>query len=63
MLVWPGIPFISKINNYYIREILIKSGKQSKDLTAMKQTLQQVMDKMKTIAEFKSVDVSVDVDP
>jgi len=63
LVLGPGIPFISKINNYYIREILIKSGKQSKDLTAMKQTLQQVMDKMKTIAEFKSVDVSVDVDP
>ena len=63
IVLGPGIPFISKVNNYYLREILIKSGKKSKDLNPMKHALQRILDKMKTIAEFKSVDISLDVDP
>ena len=63
IVLGPTIPFISKVNNYYIREILIKSGKQSKDLTPMKRALREILDKMKTIQEFKGVDVSMDVDP
>lgn len=63
VVLGPAIPFISKINNYYLREILIKSNKQAKDLSEFKQLLQQVLNKMKTIAEFKSVQISVDVDP
>ncbi len=63
LVLGPGIPFISKVNNYYIRDILIKSGKQSKDLTPMKHALREILDKMKTIPEFKGVDVSMDVDP
>ena len=63
IVLGPAIPFISKVNNYYIREVLIKSGKQSKDLTPMKRALREIFDKMKTIPELKSVDVSVDVDP
>ncbi len=59
----PAIPFVSKINNNYIREILVKSNVQKKDLTTMKHYLQIVLDKMKMIAEFKSVDVSVNIDP
>jgi len=63
LVLGPAIPFISKVNNYYIREVLIKSGKQSKDLTPMKHALREILDKMKTIPELKGVDVSVDVDP
>lgn len=63
IILGPSIPFISKINNYYIREVLIKSNLQSKDLSAMKQTLQQILNKMKSTAEMKSVDVSINVDP
>ncbi len=63
LVLGPAIPFVSKINNQYLREILIKSSKQSKDLSAMKQGLQQVLDKMKSLPELKSVSVSVNVDP
>ncbi len=63
LVLGPTIPFISKVKNYYLREVLIKSGKQSKDLTQMKHALHEILDKMKTIPELKSVDVSVDVDP
>lgn len=58
----PAIPFVSKINNYYIREILVKNNPQI-NLGQTKQALQQVIDKMKTIATLKSVDVYIDVDP
>jgi primosomal protein N' (replication factor Y) len=59
----PGIPFVSKINNLYIREILIKSNPPGNNLSGTKKALQDVVDKMKTIPDFKSVEVSVDVDP
>lgn len=62
-ILGPAIPFVSKINNYYIREILIKSNQQTKDLASLKHALQQVLDKMKATAELKSVDVHTDVDP
>lgn len=63
IVLGPGIPLISKVNNYYIREILVKSGAHSKDLTPMKNALHQIQDKMKAIPEFKGVDISMDVDP
>ena len=63
LVLGPSIPFISKVKNYYLREVLVKSGKQSKDLGAMKHALREILDKMKTIPELKSVDVFVDVDP
>lgn len=59
----PGTPFISKINNLYIREVLVKSSLDSSKLTRVKQALQNVIDKMKTMPDFKSVSISVDVDP
>ncbi|HLP20546.1 MAG TPA: primosomal protein N' [Chitinophagales bacterium] len=59
----PGTPFISKINNLYIREILIKSALDSTQLSRVKQALHNLVDKMKAHAELKSVSVSVDVDP
>jgi len=59
----PAIPFVSKINNYYIREILIKSSLDSKQILEMKHALQSVLDKMKTLAEPKAVNVTIDIDP
>ncbi|MES2621816.1 MAG: primosomal protein N' [Bacteroidota bacterium] len=59
----PAIPFVSKINNYYIREILIKGNQQTQNIAAIKHSLQNVLDKMKALAELKSVDVKVNVDP
>ncbi len=58
----PAIPFVSKINNYYIREILVKNNPQV-NLIHTKNALQNVLDKMKSLPELKSVDVYIDVDP
>jgi primosomal protein N' (replication factor Y) len=63
IVLGPAIPVISKVNNFYLREILIKSNKGLKDLTPMKHALEQIFDKMKTITDFKGVDISADVDP
>ncbi|MDB5283391.1 MAG: primosomal protein [Bacteroidota bacterium] len=63
LVLGPAIPFVSKVNNYYLREILIKSPKNTRDLGPMKLALRQILDKMKTIPELKSVEVFVDVDP
>lgn len=63
LVLGPAEPFISKINNYYIREVLVKTNQHTQSIQGMKLALQTVLDKMKTIAEFKSVLVSVDVDP
>lgn len=62
-ILGPAIPFVSKINNYYIREILLKSSLDSKQILQTKHALQTVLDKMKALPELKSVSVSVDVDP
>lgn len=58
----PAIPYVSKINNYYIREVLIKNNPQV-NLVHTKHAIQQVLDKMKAIPELKTVDVYIDVDP
>lgn len=63
LVLGPGMPFISKVNNFYLREILIKSNRESRDLGAMKHALRNIFDKMKTMPELKSVDVLADVDP
>ncbi len=63
LILGPSIPFISKVNNNYIREVLIKTTAQTPGLPALKDSIREVLDKMKGVAEFKSVSISVDVDP
>ena len=63
LVLGPAQPFISKINTYYLREILIKISRQSGDLSIVKHRIRQVMDKMKNTPELKGVSLSVDVDP
>lgn len=59
----PATPFVSKINNLYIREILIKSNAQTKTLSGLKKTIQTVLDQMKALPEIKQVDIKINVDP
>ena len=58
----PAIPFVSKINNYYLREILVKPTYETHSIPQMKIDLLHVIDEMKLIKEFKSVVASIDVD-
>jgi len=63
LVLWPCQPLVSKVNNYYLREVLIKISRQQTDLLAVKAHIRQIMDKIKTIAGLKAVEISVDVDP
>lgn len=63
IILGPAPPFVSKINNYYIREAMIKSSKEHKDLTPAKNALREVMDKLKALPDLRSTDISIDVDP
>lgn len=59
----PSIPPISKVNNYYIREILVKATRPDVPLHTLKAHLQKVIDTMKTLQDIKTTDIYVDVDP
>lgn len=63
VILGPAPPFVSKINNYYIREAMIKSSKDHKDLTPAKNALLHVIDKLKALPDLRSTDISIDVDP
>lgn len=62
-ILGPATPYISRINNLYIRDVLLKSTTQTKDLTGMKNALQHIIDQMKALPELKGVMIHVNVDP
>ncbi len=59
----PTIPFISKIRNYYLRDVLVKTNAATIDLHLFKQSIRDAIIKLKTTKDLKSVIVNVDVDP
>jgi primosomal protein N' (replication factor Y) len=58
----PAIPFISKIKNYYLRELLIKPTVATGSLSLMKNSIREILIELKNTKEFKQIDFSVDVD-
>jgi primosomal protein N' (replication factor Y) len=63
LVLGPTVPFVGKVNNYYLREVLIKTNQHTKSLPDLKNDLQQTLDKIKSISEFKGVFIHTDVDP
>lgn len=57
----PEEPPIGRIRNEYIRLVLVKIP-QDKSLLSIKKTIQKMLDSFDTVAQFKSVKVSVNVD-
>jgi primosomal protein N' (replication factor Y) len=57
----PEEPPIGRIRNEYIRLVLVKIP-QEKSLLTIKKTIQKMLDSFDTVAQFKSVKVSVNVD-
>ncbi len=57
----PEEPAINKIRNEYIRTILIKIPAQQ-PLTGTKKTIQKVLDSFDSVAQYRSVKVTVNVD-
>ncbi len=62
-ILGPEAPFVSKIRNYYIREILLKIDKEDKQLGYLKQGILFHIQQLNKHPHYKSVWVSIDVDP
>ena len=62
-ILGPTIPLISKVRNYYLRDILIKTNINTPDLISFKRAIKECIDMLKAEKELKSVWLSVDVDP
>lgn len=61
-IVGPNAPIIQKINNLYLRDILVKIPRQYHDLNKIKQDIQQSINGLCQFQRFKQVRVVVDVD-
>lgn len=57
----PEEPIVNKIRNEYIRTILIKIPAQQ-PLTGTKKTIQKILDSFDSVAQYRSVKVTVNVD-
>ncbi|HRN95367.1 MAG TPA: primosomal protein N', partial [Chitinophagales bacterium] len=58
----PSIPFVSKINNNFLREILIKPTMETGSLAVMKNAIRDVAIDLHQIKDFKAIRISIDVD-
>ncbi|MDZ4667900.1 MAG: primosomal protein N' [bacterium] len=62
-IIGPESPYVSKIRNFYIKEILIKINRKSPNLEQSKLHIKQAMNELNTEKVFRSVIVYADVDP
>lgn len=58
----PEQPLVSRIRNYYIKQVIIKSDKNT-SIVKVKSVLKEVMLDFQTEKDFRSVILQVDVDP
>ena len=58
----PEYPMVSRIKNLYIKNILIKI-ERSDNLKDKKQTILKTIGNFRTLGKYKSVRISIDVDP
>lgn len=61
-VVGPNAPIIQKINNLYLRDILIKIPRSHKELAAVKKDIEQAVSALYQFQSFKQLRVVVDVD-
>lgn len=62
-IIGPESPYISRIKNFYIKEMLIKIKRTSPHLNILKQFIQTGILEINTNKKFKSVFIYADVDP
>ncbi len=62
-ILGPAKPGISRIRTYYLRDILIKLGKNSQQLEATKTLINRIENHLKAQKGFSTIRVVVDVDP
>jgi primosomal protein N' (replication factor Y) len=61
-VIGPNAPIIQKINNYYLREILLKIPREHKELSRVKYDIQQAINGLYQFQSFKQLRVLIDVD-
>jgi primosomal protein N' (replication factor Y) len=61
-ILGPESPMVPRINNYFIWQLLVKLERNAQ-LNANKSFVHQMVQRLQSTAEFKSVRVSIDVDP
>ncbi|MCS6934519.1 MAG: primosomal protein N' [Chitinophagales bacterium] len=59
----PSTPFVSKINNFYLRDILIKIQPQQKFIEQTKSALLEKIDAIRTSKNWRGTEIRVNVDP
>lgn len=59
----PNVPLVSRVRNYYIRQILIKIDKSAVAIKEHKPFIQLTIDNLKATKAFHNPIVQVDVDP
>jgi primosomal protein N' (replication factor Y) len=62
-LLGPTVPLISRVRNYYLRDILIKTDQNTPNLLTFKKVIRENIDQLKGEKELKSIFLNVDVDP
>lgn len=61
-VIGPNTPIIQKINNFYLREILLKIPREHKELNRVKYDIQQAINGLYQFQSFKQLRVLIDVD-
>lgn len=61
-VIGPNVPIIQKINNYYLRELLIKIPKNYNALNRIKMDIQEAINALYQFQSFKQIRVVIDVD-
>ncbi|GHV35204.1 primosomal protein N' [Bacteroidia bacterium] len=61
-ILGPNIPLIGKINNYYIKEVILKLDK-SESIVKAKRIINEILTKFSSISANKALRIVIDVDP
>jgi len=59
----PSVPLVSRVRNYYLRQIIIKLEKSTKSITTAKQFIKKTIEELKANKQYRSIIVQLDVDP
>ena len=62
MVFGPEYPLVSRVKNYYIKQILVKFAR-SENSYRVKEELQNSLEQFRTVKKFRSIIVQFDVDP
>lgn len=62
-LLGPTVPLVSRVRNYYLRQILIKLDKNTAQLTQLKRFMRETIVQFQTQTAYKSIAIQVDIDP